>query len=237
MAEELADKKTEVTSQDMAEALHRAWCKYFGGPPERKSVLVLLSQWAFETAAGKSMHNFNVGNAKARPDGSYDFQYYACHERLPITRAKKYQSDSPTTAKITRDNGDGTAIIWFYPRHPVSCFRAFKTLDDGVFDHLMLLVRHDKFQQAWPAVAAGAPEEFCKLLRKAGYYTGDQAVYTAGVLRYFNQYNQSIKLPDPPTFTPEEQREIRNSITMNLQRMVDESLYAMRGHTDEDEKA
>jgi hypothetical protein len=234
MAEELADQKTNVTVQEMADALYAAWCRYFGGPPEHKSIMVLLAQWALETGRGKHMHNFNVGNVKARPDGPYDYQFYACNEKLKTEQALKMQQADPKGAKITRDNGDGTCWIWFYPKHPGCCFRAFKTLEDGVFDHLVLLVNHARFKQAWPAVSAGAPEQFSKLLRKAGYYTADEATYTAGVVRLFKEFGQSVKLPDPPLFTPAQEREIRNAVTMSLQRMSTEMSTALRREPDDE---
>jgi len=236
MAEEIADRKTVVTAQEMADALYRAWYKYFGRPPAYHSILVLLSQWALETGSGKSMHNYNVGNVKARPDGPYDYQFFACNERMSLQQAMKLQQADPQHAKITRDNGDGTCWIWFYPKHPGCCFRAFRTLDDGVFDHLIMLVNHKSFKQAWPAVEAGSPEQFSKLLRKAGYYTADESAYTAGVVRLYKGFEGKVKLPDPPLFTPDEEREIRNAVTLSLQKLSMELVESADCRPDEGEE-
>ena len=236
MATELADKRTPVTCQQMADALYTAWCGYFNSPPASKSIMVLLAQWALETGRGKQMHNYNVGNVKARPDGSYDFQYFACNELLGTATAKQLQAADPKTARITRDNGNGTCWIWFYPKNAGCCFRAFEQLDDGVFDYLSMMVGHKTFKRAWPAVLAGSPAQFSHLLKQAGYYTGDEQTYTRAVVSLFKEFTNSIKLPDPITFTPDEQQNFRNQVTQNLQMAASEWMTACRGEP-EDENA
>ena len=238
MAEELVDQKIEVTVQEMANAMYTAWCRYFGAPPGRNSVLVLLAQWALETGNGKSMHNYNVGNVKANPSGPYDYQYFACNEKVSLKAANQYVANAaPGTAKITRDNGDGTCWIWFYPKHVGCCFRAFKTLEDGVFDHLALLVNHRTFKNAWPAVVVGSPEQFSKLLRQAGYYTADEASYTRGVVRLFNQFGSVVTLPEPPVITSDLAREVRNTIATSLQNIVAAGEHVFRGEPEDEPNA
>ena len=233
MAQELADKRTPVTVQQMADAMYTAWCRYFNSPPAHKSIYVLLAQWALETGRGAQMHNFNVGNVKARPNGEYDFQYFACNERLRTATAKQMQSADPKTARITRTNSDGTSWIWFYPKNTGCCFRAFEQLDDGVFDYLCMMINHQMFKRAWPAVLAGSPQQFSHLLKQAGYYTADEQTYTHTMVLLFNEFSKTVVLPDPPTFTSEEQQEFRNTVTRNLQMTAAEESTVCRGDPDD----
>ena len=54
--------KTEVSEDQMAQAIIDAWKKLFGNPPAKEQVSMILAQNALETANRKSMWNNNVGN-------------------------------------------------------------------------------------------------------------------------------------------------------------------------------
>ena len=79
---------------------------------------------------------------------------------------------------------------------PQTCtFRAFATLSEGASDYLSFL--HKRFANAWPFVEAGDPAGFVHALKSAGYFTGSENDYVAGVTRYFNQFDKTM--PDVPT--------------------------------------
>jgi Putative peptidoglycan binding domain len=174
----LPDQLTHATPAQMFDALGRAWQGRFGAAAARGSLLVLLAQWALETGRGASMHCWNVGNIKGKPDGSdgHDWTFFACDEVI------------------------GGKVVWFYPDNPGCCFRAYPTLDDGVVDYLGTV--STRFASAWPAVIAGDPAQFAHLLKVAGYYTASEAQYTASVQSLFNEFNGTIGAAPAPTAGP-----------------------------------
>ena len=216
MAEEIPYRKTPVTAQEMANAINAAWQESFGNTPDSKSVMVLLSQWALETGRGASMHNFNVGNVKAKASGDYNYQYFSCNEQLATPYARRLQAASSGTAKITKYNADGTCWIWFYPKNPGCCFRAFNTLLEGVVDHLVLLTQHAAFQKAWPAVLKGSPDEFSKALHRARYYTADEPAYTKGLVSLFNEFTKKVSLEEVPLLSPIEKKSVEDAVALSL---------------------
>jgi hypothetical protein len=190
MSTELTAMKTPVAPEDVFLALHAAWQRKFSGCPTRDSVLLLLSHWALETGHGKSMWCYNLGNAKAKVEGAYDYCFFACNEIFKTSVANQYVANSPDTAKITKNRDDGTSIIWFYPKHAACCFRAFTNLNDGAGDYLNLI--YSRFAGAWPFVLAGDVPGYCHKLRTMGYYTADEAEYAKAVNSIFATYSKNI---------------------------------------------
>lgn len=180
---ELPDLKTPAPKEDVLRALWSAWLHCFGAAPKKESIWILLSQWALETGWGASMHNFNYGNVKSREGDGFDYCYFACNEILKTSTAESYVAKSPQTAKITTYRKDGTAIIWFYPKHPACRFRAFKTLLEGAIDHIALV--HKRFARSWPAVLAGDPAQYAHALKLQGYYTADESSYSKTLVSVF----------------------------------------------------
>lgn len=162
----IPDHITKVSPKEIYDALERAWLTRFGTPAERRSLLTLLAQWDIETAAGASMHCWNVGNAKSREGDGRSWTFFRCWE---LINGKKR---------------------WFDPPHPQTRFRAFATLADGVTDYLAML--HTRFCAAWPAVVAGDPTAFAHLLKMQGYYTADEAQYASALLSRFNGYAKTL---------------------------------------------
>lgn len=210
MAEQIPDQKTQVSTAQVADALFGAWERYFGSRPSVESICVLLAQWGIETGFGKSMHCFNLGNVKSKEGDGRDYTFFACNEILSAPQAAKMVC---STAKITKDLGDGNVIIWFYPNHPGCRFRAFHTLSEGADDYLKLLVT--RFATAWPSVVAGDPRGFSKALKKARYYTADEGQYTAGVVKIFDSLKGKIHLPDD-TLTRQEREKVLASVAETL---------------------
>ena len=77
-------------------------------------------------------------------------------------------------------------------------FRAFDSIAAGVVDYMTIL--RGQFGFCWPQVEAGDPAAFCHALKQRGYYTADEAQYTAGVVRCYHQLDASI--PDVPSERP-----------------------------------
>jgi hypothetical protein len=190
---ELPAERTPIEVGELLVLFRGAWESYLSEVPKKESLLVLLAQWALETGHGKSVWNHNLGNVKATVTGLSDYCFFACNEILSTKRAEQYQSASPSTAKITKRAGD-KCVIWFYPKHPACCFRAFTTIELGVVDHFNTMCR--RFASAWPFVVKGDPAGFSHALKLAGYYTADEREYTKNVASIFNAYSR--RFPDPP---------------------------------------
>jgi hypothetical protein len=170
---EIPDAKTPATPRDMFEALADAATIYHvenptDPPPPRDGLMVLLAQWGLETGVGSSMHCFNVGNAKHVPGDGHDFCYFACDEII-----------------------DGK-VVWFYPKDPGCCFRAFSSLGDGARDYYSMI--RGNFAHAWPAVMSGDTDAFARLLKEVDYYTADEGRYAASLGLLFHEFESSMKI-------------------------------------------
>jgi hypothetical protein len=205
--------KTPVSVKEMFDAFSKA-------VPElsRDSLLVLLAQWSLETAGGKAIWAFNLGNAKATKSWKGDFCFFACNEVIPYAHAQELASksgpreprrpeDDPAAfgparfdkvlGQVTLDGrrSDGTTIAWFFPGHPYACFRAHRSLDEGVAAHFELM--RTRFASAWSAVVAGDVAQFGSLLKRAGYYTAPERTpaktgYVDGLERLFAQLKKRL---------------------------------------------
>ena len=167
--------RTQCTPAELYAALRDAWLRCaFDSVPTRASLLVLLAHWALETGFGHSCWNFNLGNKKRTP--GHEFYFMRCNEII-----------------------DGH-VVWLDPPNPGCAFNSYADLESGCVDYLSGL--RGTFRAAWPAVLAGDPAQFCHLLKLARYYTADEAIYTAGVMRCYHQLDATIA-PDPSEETTE----------------------------------
>ena len=220
---EFADKLTPCTPQEMMDAMYRAWCIYMGGPPDNNDALrILLAQWAEETGWGHACHNWNIGNVKASAGGAQGWQYFKCEEDLEASYAKKLVAADPRHVCITGNfmrKGVLYATTYFLPKHSGCCFRAFDTCDQGVLDHIVLLVNNPRFSQAWPAVVHGDPAAYAHLLKVAGYYTADESIYAQTVSSLFRQFKKI-----EPTAVPAaaQDDETSNWVALSLQSAQDD---------------
>ena len=172
---EISDRLTPGTSQSVYDALARAWRTQIGTEPRRTSLLLLCAQWALETGWGKSSHCNNLGNVRAKPNGSRSWCYYAAneiilndHARALVAKAKPRRDGKGPDAVITH-TGEKTSTIWFYPDSDGACFRAFDTLDEGAADYLEILRK--RFTLAWAEVERGDPAAFGHALKAQNFYT------------------------------------------------------------------
>ena len=163
----LPDLLTPVTPGAVYASLQKTWPQLMAGEqPERSSLLVLLAHWSLETGFGHYCHRFNLGNKKHIEGDGHDFVMFRCNEVI------------------------GGRTVWFDPPNPATWFVAFADLDSGTADYLVGL--RGRFRSAWPSVLSGDPAGFCHALKLARYYTADEAIYTAGVLRCYHQLDVNI---------------------------------------------
>jgi hypothetical protein len=184
-------RQTVIAPGDLYKALCHAWSVAVQDTQcTRDSLLVLLAQSALETGFWHSCWNYNLGNVKAVSGDGYDFYQIRCNEIV------------------------GGKVVWISPPDPGCSFRSYDTLDEGALSYLMLL--RDRFRPAWPAVLEGDPVGFCHLLKLAHYYTADEGLYTAGVVRCYHQLDASIPhdvAPDP--FKPDMPQVVSDSLQLD----------------------
>lgn len=170
----MKDELTKLTQQQAAVALYEAWSKYFGQPPSDKTWAILFAKTALETGRFQSMHCYNWGNIKkihqsaTRKDDGHYFTMFACGEVI---------------------NGKHEM---FYPPHPQTMFRAYKSAADGAADYLKLLSSKESFKKAFSALIQGDPSEYSHQLKLGNYYTADEKRYTAVVVSIFNEFMSKI---------------------------------------------
>jgi hypothetical protein len=168
----LPDLLTPCAPADLYAALKRAWASCCqDSAATRGSLLVILAHWALETGWGHACHRWNLGNAKWTPGCGHDYTQFRCNEIL-----------------------DGK-IVWLDPPAPGCQFVAFPDLEAGAAYYLTGL--RGTFRAAWTAVIAGDPSLFCHMLKLARYYTADEALYTAGVVRCYHQLDGMIPMDSP----------------------------------------
>ena len=180
---ELAATKTPISVVDLESALHAAWADKFGTPPPTNAVEVLMSQSALETGAWAKCIAFNLGNIKSPHGADGDWCFFTTHETLSTEAAQRVAAASTPSAPAHLVSPTDVVLE---PRHPGCRFRAFSTLAAGARWYLDFLAAHEA--TAWPAVLAGDPFAFSHALKLHGYYTADEATYTAGVVRFFDAY-------------------------------------------------
>lgn len=216
MAKEHVTTRTQVNVQQMATAFYDAYSRFLNSCPKPESVKILLSHWALETGWGKAMRCYNVGNAKSRDGDGYDYCYFACNEILTRASAERFHAHAPNTTKITKYRSDDRCVIWFYPRHRWSRFRAFDNLYEGAYDHLKLLIR--RFGLAWQPLVNGNVEAYSRMLKAQRYYTADEPVYTKTIKAVFSMF-EDIELPEQPMFTEREREQVLNNVALSLARL------------------
>jgi hypothetical protein len=233
MPSELVAQKTPVSKEDLIRALYEAWAHLFGTSPKKESIWCLASQWALETGWGKSMWCFNLGNVKSVEGDGHDYCFFACNEILKTATAHAMANAAPAIAKVTQDRGDGTSIIWFYPKHAGCRFRAFNTLVDGAVDYIGLL--HKRFAKSWPAVLAGDPAQFSHQLRAQGYYTADESSYTKTLNSVFHTISQlNVEYTTTLDLSDDQKTKIASLVALTMAQSLDDVTQAPF-NTEEDE--
>lgn len=171
--------KTPATPAEVYAALRDASRLLLGAELPRDALLVLLSQWGEETGRGASAWCWNLGNQKHVLGDGRSYYQVRCNEII------------------------GGKEVWFDPPHPATSFRAYESLDAGARDYLLLL--HSRFAVAWPAVLAGSPLDFARLLKSAHYFTADLVLYQSALVSLFTEFDRTIPVdaaPEPLAVAP-----------------------------------
>ena len=90
------DMLTPLSRDDASRAFLTAYQQLTGKLPTPAVLALLLAQSAFETGHWKSLHNFNFGNAKARPR-------LPAHHAVPLLGGGRSRASSTSTTRLIRN--------------------------------------------------------------------------------------------------------------------------------------
>jgi hypothetical protein len=223
----IQDQIKKLAEGEAAVALREAWKTYLGQYPSDDSLALLWAQSALETGRWKIIHCYNFGNIKKRH----------AHPRY-----KNIQDDGHDWCMFRCNEVIGGVIHWFDPPHPQTHFRAYASAHNGAKDYIKFLANRSRYKKAWSEVVKGDPAAYSHELKKAGYYTASESLYTRGVVRLTNEFKRKkdkllLWTPDgtepdseqpqegsrPEHFlTEEEKKEIMVLVGLTMQESVDE---------------
>ena len=166
----IPDELTVLLEAEAVHALREAWHKIYGQYPSDNSLGVLFAKSALETGRYKLIHCYNFGNIKKKrktatsQDDGHFFTMFRCGEVL---------------------NGKH---IMFEPPHIQTHFRAYKSTQEGAEDYIRFVSQNERYKKAWQKVLEGDPKGYAHELKIAKYYTASETIYTAGVIKLFEEF-------------------------------------------------
>lgn len=163
------DQLTPLSPPEAIAGMKSAIWNLTGKYPTAEHVAVLIGQSALETGHWKSIHRYNVGNAKAGPNYEGYYCQFRCNEII---------------------NGK---VEWFDPPHPQTNFRAFMTAEAGFADHIRLLATSNRYAKAWQCAERGDPDAYSRACAAAGYYTANVDIYTKTTVQLFQRYLTAVR--------------------------------------------
>jgi hypothetical protein len=239
MGQLINDFVKRISEGEATVSLREGWKTLYNSYPSMDSLSLLWAQWALETGRGKAIHCYNFGNIKKRyanpkygiTDDGHNWCMFRCSE---IINGKE---------------------IWFDPPHIQTHFRAYDSAIEGATDYIKFVSQRKRYQAAWQQVLAGSPVGYAHELKKAGYYTASETLYTKGIVKLTDEFK--TKYPKliqwtPPTdvvppivpesipenkelFTDNEKQQILGVINLSLDQAVDE-YFARTDRLDEDQE-
>jgi len=169
-------KRTELSKDQLVDVLKKIWLTVFKEyEMNDKALDIIVAHINLETGNTKSMFNYNFGNVKATPEWSQSHKWtsYAAGETL---NGKTYK---------------------FTSKHPMSFFRAFDTIEDGISYYLQIL--GGRYKDALESAIEGNVSDFSNKLHDKGYYTANPKSYTSGMKRLLGE-SEDEENEDPSSF-------------------------------------
>lgn len=159
------NRLTPLDAREAGRALFSAYTAFTGRPPSDRVGALLLAQSALETGNWQKIHNYNFGNAKARPEYPTITQF-RCSEVI-----------------------DGIERF-FDPPDPQCNFRAYATASEGALDYLKVLHSQSHW---WQGLQTGDPSAFVDALATPPkYFTADPTKYKRALTALFEQFHPLV---------------------------------------------
>ena len=178
--------RTDPGTRALIAALEKAW-------PELTEVgaRMLVAQHRFETGGGSACWNWNLGNMKATVDQPHVYlagPWEVVSERAAVELARHGNG----LARIASDDEiaskgwscpKGSKVVVFDPPHEASRFAAYQSLADGVSAWVSYYRTRvvTRTPDILGSLNSGDAAAVAHDLKQAGYYTGAEADYAAGL--------------------------------------------------------
>ena len=180
--------KLNISEVDGAKALRDGWKALYGSYPSINTLSVLWAKTVLETGRFKAgFWNYNFGNIKAK--SGEVFTMYDCGEELSLQEANRLKALQPHLVDIVKIYGDGKkASVNFKAGHFQTVFRAYESLEDGAKEYIRFVAEKPRYKKSFEYLKAGDPVKYSYALHEAGYYTANPKIYTAGVVRLYDEF-------------------------------------------------
>lgn len=164
---------TPLLLEDAVQGFIDAWPTATADPCSPEAVAVITAKSALETGNfgmdqlteqpknPPTIYNYDLGNERPGSGWTGLVTQYRCNEVI---------------------NGK---VVWFDPPAPESTFRAFATLAEGCAASIRFLAQSTRYHQAWLRILAGDPVGYVRMVKQAGYFTGDEEPYAKAVLSIY----------------------------------------------------
>jgi len=180
---------TPYSFDELADILNDGLASVLGKQPSDATLAVALAKVRLETGNGQFTFNHNLGNVKC-PDNEPG-QYTAIELNEVI--GGKVAWFSPR-GRIAGKGGPVIAEPWdAEPWHPQTRMRALAGPTDGAFFYIDFVAGRKRYAAAWQALLAGNAEAYSRELSRAGYYTAPVEVYTAQVVKLYQQSKAKLE--------------------------------------------
>ena len=164
---EVDKRATPTSTAEFLSAAKNVYETTEGALPTAEQLGMLFAQWALETATGKAMFNFNVGNIKATD-----------------LAAQSYFSQFTGTQGVVRPDG--------VPGEGVNHFRAYDSLAEGLKSWISLL-KNTRYAAGWSGLKGNDVKAFAEGIAHGGYVPPpSQPAYIRGILARYNDFMRNV---------------------------------------------
>jgi hypothetical protein len=227
----VAPTKTPLGFEAAAFAMRLALTSVLGEGPTAPVLALALGKTALETGRWSSMWNGNFGNVKASDKYEGFYTAIVLNEVIggkvvwfaPSGRLTGNPAKGGVHARDLADEGRKIP-----PGHPQTRMRAFTSAADGALDYVRF-VAGGRYAAAWGLLLQGDAPGYVSALKKAGYFTADEATYAKGVISLQREFiGKLAALPTPEAAIPPPE-EVREWLTPQDLDELD-AAFAERGH-------
>lgn len=195
-----------------------------------KSFAAALAQLLLESGNGQKNHNFNFGNEKLSAAWEGLYCQFTCDEIFDARMTALARTKGPCGVALWKGGPNNRVIL--SPPHPWSSFIAFENADQGAARYIEFLSCSDRYKAAWHALLSGDAAAFSHELRRAGYYTADEDVYTKGLVSIATRslpMCDALLAKETPLFTAEQ----ANNITSLGNLIIADTMWMHDRHHEE----
>jgi hypothetical protein len=184
-------KITPMLFESAREALLAGLRDVSGNAPSREVLALGLAKCALETGRFQKIWNWNFGNIKA--SSTYPGMYTAFELNEVLKGQVVWFGPA---GRLDRRGGKVVAEPYAVPpAHPQTRMRAHANRFDGAFAYGdFMRVR----PTLWQALQIGEPYGFVHSMKRAGYFTADEAPYARAVASLYKEFLLKIEGKSPP---------------------------------------